>query len=143
MDTNVTELPPRGAYSAAEAGQLAGVSGDRIGQWARRGYIQASVSSTVPHIYSFQDVAEAFVMNVLTTMDIELSSIKAAIDHIRATEGRNWPLSNSTLHVVSEHPQATGAKKTIVISGHDVSTCLLYTSPSPRDATLSRMPSSA
>ena len=25
----------------------------------------------------------------------------------------------------------------------DVSTCLLYTSPSPRDATLSRMPSSA
>ena len=25
----------------------------------------------------------------------------------------------------------------------DLSTCLLYTSPSPRDATLSRMPSSA
>ena len=28
-------------------------------------------------------------------------------------------------------------------SGHGQSTCLLYTSPSPRDATLSRMPSSA
>ena len=27
--------------------------------------------------------------------------------------------------------------------GHDYFTCLLYTSPSPRDATLSRMPSSA
>ena len=26
---------------------------------------------------------------------------------------------------------------------HEVETCLLYTSPSPRDATLSRMPSSA
>ena len=26
---------------------------------------------------------------------------------------------------------------------HDIITCLLYTSPSPRDATLSRMPSSA
>ena len=26
---------------------------------------------------------------------------------------------------------------------HDYITCLLYTSPSPRDATLSRMPSSA
>ena len=25
----------------------------------------------------------------------------------------------------------------------DITTCLLYTSPSPRDATLSRMPSSA
>ena len=28
-------------------------------------------------------------------------------------------------------------------SGHEVCVCLLYTSPSPRDATLSRMPSSA
>ena len=28
-------------------------------------------------------------------------------------------------------------------SGRSVYTCLLYTSPSPRDATLSRMPSSA
>ena len=27
--------------------------------------------------------------------------------------------------------------------GYDLSVCLLYTSPSPRDATLSRMPSSA
>ena len=26
---------------------------------------------------------------------------------------------------------------------HEVTSCLLYTSPSPRDATLSRMPSSA
>ena len=32
----------------------------------------------------------------------------------------------------------------IILRGSDVSTyCLLYTSPSPRDATLSRMPSSA
>ena len=30
-----------------------------------------------------------------------------------------------------------------IISGDDSMTCLLYTSPSPRDATLSRMPSSA
>ena len=30
-----------------------------------------------------------------------------------------------------------------VIVLDDASTCLLYTSPSPRDATLSRMPSSA
>ena len=29
------------------------------------------------------------------------------------------------------------------IFAHTISTCLLYTSPSPRDATLSRMPSSA
>ena len=29
------------------------------------------------------------------------------------------------------------------LHNYDVSSCLLYTSPSPRDATLSRMPSSA
>ena len=32
----------------------------------------------------------------------------------------------------------------VTINGtHGIDTCLLYTSPSPRDATLSRMPSSA
>ena len=30
-----------------------------------------------------------------------------------------------------------------VCDDHETETCLLYTSPSPRDATLSRMPSSA
>ena len=34
-------------------------------------------------------------------------------------------------------------KATVTITGGGVSNCLLYTSPSPRDATLSRMPSSA
>ena len=31
----------------------------------------------------------------------------------------------------------------VVVSGEIIKACLLYTSPSPRDATLSRMPSSA
>ena len=31
----------------------------------------------------------------------------------------------------------------VLVLGHNSETCLLYTSPSPRDATLSRMPSSA
>ena len=34
-------------------------------------------------------------------------------------------------------------KKTIEVDTEKFETCLLYTSPSPRDATLSRMPSSA
>ena len=33
--------------------------------------------------------------------------------------------------------------KSLVIASYGVGDCLLYTSPSPRDATLSRMPSSA
>jgi len=38
----------------------------------------------------------------------------------------------------SQFPQVT-----VYVSVTDVNGCLLYTSPSPRDATLSRMPSSA
>ena len=34
-------------------------------------------------------------------------------------------------------------EKALVLRFGEVVTCLLYTSPSPRDATLSRMPSSA
>ena len=42
-------------------------------------------------------------------------------------------------------PKGTTAEKvTSPVNGHmRYNTCLLYTSPSPRDATLSRMPSSA
>ncbi len=39
----IRELRPRGYYLAHEAGWLAGVSGDRIGQWARRGYTLGDV----------------------------------------------------------------------------------------------------
>ena len=41
--------------------------------------------------------------------------------------------------VVNEH----GDNELILVAKGEVSACLLYTSPSPRDATLSRMPSSA
>ena len=41
--------------------------------------------------------------------------------------------------VLQPHPQYGGTMNNKVV----VETCLLYTSPSPRDATLSRMPSSA
>ena len=36
-----------------------------------------------------------------------------------------------------------GHQLVVVVSAMQGETCLLYTSPSPRDATLSRMPSSA
>ena len=37
----------------------------------------------------------------------------------------------------------SSASASVYVEHNDVPTCLLYTSPSPRDATLSRMPSSA
>ena len=46
--------------------------------------------------------------------------------------------------VIVKDEKITGEGKNKVIFENDVSShCLLYTSPSPRDATLSRMPSSA
>ena len=46
-----------------------------------------------------------------------------------------------TDNIIKEIPNAT--RIDIVGKGHCLNACLLYTSPSPRDATLSRMPSSA
>ena len=46
---------PHGHFLAAEAGELAGVSGTTIGQWARRGLIRSSVSDEEPRVYSVED----------------------------------------------------------------------------------------
>ena len=48
-------------------------------------------------------------------------------------------VSDAKLKTLSKRQQ----KRAVKISASVLTTCLLYTSPSPRDATLSRMPSSA
>ncbi len=90
----LTHMPPRGHYLAAEAGLLAGVSGDRIGQWARRGYIRASQSVGPPLVYSYQDVAEAMVVHELEDLGADLKSIKRTIERLRKREGLSWPLQH-------------------------------------------------
>ena len=54
-----------GHFLAGDAGELVGVTGNTIGQWARWGYIRASQSSGEPHVYSVEDVAEAAVVRAL------------------------------------------------------------------------------
>lgn len=88
-------MPPRGHYLAAEAGRLAGVSGDQIGQWARRGYIRASQSEGSPKVYAFQDVAEAMVVHELAVRNVTRRSIKAAIEALRSDLGTDWPLTQA------------------------------------------------
>ena len=56
------------------------------------------------------------------TASIDCGDADAAVD---ALKQKNWSLT----HILATH--------------HHADHCLLYTSPSPRDATLSRMPSSA
>lgn len=93
---DIVDMGPRGYYLAHEVGWLAGVSGDRIGQWARRGYIKSSVSSAVPRVYSYQDVAEAMVVHELLLRGTPLRRIKRAIEVLRAEFGA-WPLTQAPI----------------------------------------------
>jgi DNA-binding transcriptional MerR regulator len=55
------EHAPTGWYIPDEVGRLAGVSARDIGQWARRGYIQAVQSYAHSRTYTYGDVAEAMI----------------------------------------------------------------------------------
>lgn len=95
------EMPPRGFYHAAEVGSLAGVSGNTIGQWKRRGYIRASRDGIdYPNIYSYQDIGEALVVHELIQIQgIKRSDILAAISALRDTYGYSWPLTHGDVRI--------------------------------------------
>ena len=92
-----TKLPPVGHYLAYEVAQLAGVSGDRIGQWARYGYICSSQSDGPPRIYSYQDVAEAMVVHGLIRAGMPMRNIRVAVQNLRDEFGP-WPLQDAPLY---------------------------------------------
>ena len=85
----------RGHLLAGEAGELVGVSGTTIGQWARRGYIRASRSAALPHVYSVEDVAEAAIVAALLRRGVRHADIRRAIERLRGYG--DWPLSTATL----------------------------------------------
>jgi len=89
-------IKPRGWYLAREAGQLAGVSGDTIGQWARRGYIRSSRISDPPRVYSFQDVAEAMLVHELLERGVPHKDIRTTVERLRRKIG-DWPLQLAPL----------------------------------------------
>jgi hypothetical protein len=76
-----------GRYLAHEAGRLAGVPGDRIGQWARWGHIRASVSAEDPHVYAFSDVAEALAVHLLLDAGIALPVVRRAVARLGGLTG--------------------------------------------------------
>jgi uncharacterized protein (DUF433 family) len=97
MEGSVRELPPRGHYLAHEVGRLAGVSGQKVGQWARRGYIRSSQSDAKPRVYSYQDVAEAMVVHELLLRGVEHRRIRETICNLRESSGNAWPLTHARL----------------------------------------------
>jgi DNA-binding transcriptional MerR regulator len=86
---------PHGRFLAAEAADLVGVSGTTIGQWARRGYIRASRSAGDPHVYSLEDVAEAWIVRALLARGVGHAAVRRTIDAL-ADRGR-WPLLAAAL----------------------------------------------
>jgi len=91
-------VTPSGRYLAVDVARLAGVPGDRVGQWARWGHIQASVSADDPHVYSWADVAEALAVHTLLEAGFELPLIRAAVDRLGGPAGH--PLSTAGVHDV-------------------------------------------
>jgi hypothetical protein len=75
-------VAPTAAYLAHEAGMLAGVPGERIGQWARWGHIRASVSAGEPHVYAFGDVAEALAVHLLLDAGFTLPLVRRAVERL-------------------------------------------------------------
>jgi MerR HTH family regulatory protein len=70
---------PHGHFLAGEVGEMAGVSGVAIGQWARWGYIRASQSEGDPHVYSVEDVAEAAIVGDLLRRGVRHADIRRAV----------------------------------------------------------------
>jgi DNA-binding transcriptional MerR regulator len=91
-----------GHFLAAEVGELAGVSGTTIGQWARWGYIRASVSGEDPHVYSVEDVAEAAIVGELLGRGVPHADVRRAIGRLRDEYGA-WPLSEAPLGTTTEN----------------------------------------
>jgi uncharacterized protein (DUF433 family)/DNA-binding transcriptional MerR regulator len=98
----VVLMPPRGHYLAHEVGQLAGVSGSQIGQWAHYGYIRASQSAAheYPRIYSYQDVAEAIIVHELIDDLVPLPVLRPVIEALRERFG-DWPLQRAQLETLT------------------------------------------
>jgi hypothetical protein len=94
------DAKPHGHFLAGEAGELAGVSGNTIGQWARWGYIRASQSDGEPHVYSVEDVAEAAIVQSLLERGVRHREVRRAIARL-ACYGR-WPLSEAPLATTPE-----------------------------------------
>jgi DNA-binding transcriptional MerR regulator len=94
-----------GHFLAAEVGELAGVSGTTIGQWARWGYIPASVSQEDPHVYSVEDVAEAAIVGELLGRGVSHADVRRAIERLREEYGA-WPLSEAPLGTATQNGRA-------------------------------------
>lgn len=112
-------MRPRGRYLAHEAGRLAGVSGNKIGQWARRGYTRSSQSrpGQLPRVYSYQDVAEAMVVHELVDRGVSHRDIRHSIVALRTSSG-DWPLTAArSVLATADVATANGVRRAMLVMG--------------------------
>jgi hypothetical protein len=90
-----------GSFLAGEVGELAGVSGNTIGQWARRGLIRSSQSDGEPRVYAVEDIAEATVVAELLERGVRHVDVHRASERLAPRFGP-WPLSDAPLGTIVE-----------------------------------------
>ena len=103
-----------GSFLAGEVGELAGVTGNTIGQWARRGLIRSSQSVGEPRIYSVEDINEASVVAELLARGVRHVDVQSASQRLAKRYGR-WPLSDAPLGTIIED----GGRPRIVLRERD------------------------
>ena len=97
-------------------------------------------SNTV--VSSFVDILDSnFILPTINIPTRITNNTKTLIDNILVSASLKGYRGNRTVGISDHLPQFFICQE--VASGHLTKTCLLYTSPSPRDGLLSRMPSSA
>jgi hypothetical protein len=92
---------PHGSFLAGEVGELAGVSGNTVGQWARRGLIRSSQSEGEPRVYSIEDINEATVVAELLARGVRHLDVHRASERLARKYGA-WPLSDAPLGTIVE-----------------------------------------
>ena len=85
-----------GEFRAAEVGEMAGVSGTTVGQWARRGLIRSSQRDDEPRLYSVEDVAETAIVRALLEAGVRHADIHRAVELLPGS----FPLSAADLAVL-------------------------------------------
>jgi hypothetical protein len=92
---------PHGTFLAGEVGELAGVTGNTVGQWARRGLIRSSQSEGEPRVYSIEDINEATVVAELLARGVRHGDVHHASERLAGKYGA-WPLSDAPLGTIIE-----------------------------------------
>ena len=92
-----------GHFLAAAVGELAGVSGTTIGQWARWGYIRSSASDGDPRVYGVEDVGEATMVAELLARGVSHADVRKAVR--RLARYGDWPLSEAPLATTIDTPR--------------------------------------